>query len=232
MALIQLGEMIANIKGSIGGTTYSMNRAGLTAKTRCVGKRVNTNKQSVSINNSNGITKLWNDLTPIQKFVWNEFAAANTYTDRFGTTKELTGFQYFKVIQTNALYFEDLTLTEPPIYSIPDALPNYTATLNSSGLVIEFDDTIDTDNVGLHLYASNCIKSMPVKRSGLLRELDIRGLDPNIGLNVTSIWDDYFGLNLIDLQEEGKFNISLSIYAVSLNSFINGTNVNNYASSY
>ena len=129
MALIQPSELFSNIKGSIGGTTFSANRAGITAKKRIVQGRLLNSKQAGALNDSLATTAAWNALSYSQKNVFNLYALANTYTDRYGVIKPLTGFQWFKQLSQASKFFTGDQLTTPPTYSIPAALPTSLSSL-------------------------------------------------------------------------------------------------------
>src|SRR5271156_6509103 len=111
MALIQLSGIVSNIKGSIGGTTFSSIRAGTIAKKRIVGKRLLNTSQAIAINNSLLSTFAWNNLSNANKVLFNNYALANASTDRYGITKQLTGYQWYKLLNQNSLYFTDSNLT-------------------------------------------------------------------------------------------------------------------------
>lgn len=221
MAIIQTSSIVSSIKGSVGGTTYSMNRAGLTAKKRATGKRVNTQAQSEVLSFANEITKTWNGLDFDYKLSWNSFASANTYTDRFGNTKILTGFQFFKMINWNKYYITGTYQLQPPSWVIPNQPPYCTLQLFPTTIELTGLQTIDPNYTEAYIYLSNVSKATSVKRSGILRQMDIRGVDLSTALNLTTMWEDYYGLNYSTVRASGKFVLSFSVMLVSKVSYLN-----------
>ncbi len=222
MALIQTSELVSSIKGSVGGTTFSVNRAGLTAKKRLVGKRLPTQKQSSALNDSVASTVAWNALTYSQKNVFNLYALANEYTDRYGVVKPLTGYQWFKQLSQSSFYFTGSQLTVPPTYAIPDALPTFDLFIEFDGIRVQWSTPIDTDNLYIYVYATPPVRSQARVQRGAYRQLDVRDLDYSSFFNITDAWNEAFNMDFSSFTASASFNINVFIYAVQKTSFNSG----------
>lgn len=222
MALIQVGELFSSIKGSVGGTTFSTNRAGITAKKRLVGKRLPNTKQAGALNQSVATTVAWNQLTSLQKSDFNDYALANTYTSRYGTIKPLTGFQWYKQLSQASFYFTGSQLTVPPAYSIPSALPTFTVTLSSTTIIVTWSTPVDPDDVFIYVYGSSPIRGNARFQRGLYKLLDTRSLDYSLEFDITEAWNQATGLNYASLTTNSKFNLNILIYAIGSTSFNSG----------
>ena len=223
MALIQTSEMISNIKGSIGGTTFSMIRAGLIAKKRLVGKRILNSKQSAAINYSLLSTYAWNQLTNTQKNDFNSYALANSSTDRFGVTKLLTGYNWFKLLNQNSLFFTGSNITAPPAHSVPLPPPTFTVSPESDGIYITFSTPIDTANYYWMCYTTGPIRGNATLQRGAYRLTDVRALSLTGTFNIVSKWNDAHGLVYSSLITSAKFNINVMFYPIKKTSLVNGT---------
>jgi hypothetical protein len=222
MALIQTTGLISSIKGSVGGTTFSVNPAGLTAKKRLVGKRIPNQSQSSALNNSMSTTVAWNGLTYSQKNVFNLYALANTYTDRYGVTKPLTGYQWFKQLSQASQYFTGAQLLSPPLYSIPAALPTFTLYCEHDGLRVRWSTPIDTSQLYIYLYATAPTRSQARLQRGAYKMLDVRSLDYSSFFDITDAWNKAFNMDFSTFTTGATFNINVFIFAVQRTSFNSG----------
>lgn len=223
MAIVQLGPVVTGIKGSIGGTTFSANRAGTVAKQRLTGKRKMSISQAQAISFANQITYIWNQLPLANKELFNEYAIANTFTDRYGQTKQLTGFQWYKQLCQASGYFAGLGLTEPPAYSLPAALPAITFGFNGAVMLVEWAEPIDTGELYVDLYATPPTRGAAVTQRGLFRRLDIRSLDYSESFDIQSKYVDVFGDVFGTYDPAQRFNINVFAFPVSRTSYNNGT---------
>jgi hypothetical protein len=223
MALVQLSGIISNIKGSIGGTTFSNNRAGITAKKRITQSRSLNSKQAAELNNSIAVTVAWNALTYSQKNVFNLYALANAYTDRYGVVKTLTGFQWFKQLSQASNYFTGSQLTSPPAYSVPPAIPTFTVTLNPTTIILDWSTPINPALINIYCYTTPPVKAQAQVQRSAYRLTDIRSVDYTSSFDITDKWNDAHGMDYASLAASGLFNISVLMYAIDTTSFNNGT---------
>ena len=95
MALILFGNGVADIRGSINGTTFARNKAGAYARNRT--KPVNPNTVSQSANRNRFATQAaqWTALTNTEQDTWNFLAAGATRINRLGQPYTPSGRQLF-----------------------------------------------------------------------------------------------------------------------------------------
>jgi hypothetical protein len=222
MALVQTSSLISSIKGSVGGTTFSMNRAGLVAKSRLTGKKSMTSQQRTALNTSMAATHAWNELTFSQKGVFNAYALANEYTDRYGVVKPLTGYQWFKQLSQTSAYFTGNQLTAPPAYAVPAALPGFSLNLIADNITVVWDTPIDVANLYIYLYATPPVRAKSALQRGSYRFLDVRSLDVETSFSILTQWNDAFGLTYESITSGANFYINVLIYAIERTSFNSG----------
>ena len=143
MAIVQYAAPISAIRGSIGGWTFQTNRAGNIVRLRPKGLKSPSNKQSVSIATQIQLISDFNELTPGQKEDWNEFALVNTHQDRFGTTRILTGQNWFISVNRNRLLLNLGILNAPPLALLPNGNANFSLVIDNTK--IEIIKTAPTD---------------------------------------------------------------------------------------
>ena len=223
MALIQLSGIVSNIKGSIGGTTFSAIRAGTIAKKRVVGKRLLNTNQAIAINFSLLSTVAWNQLSNANKILFNNYALANASTDRYGVTKQLTGFQWFKLLNQNSLYFSGSNLTAPPAYAVPLPSPSFTIDVSGATIIVNWSTSFDSSNYYLYCYTTAPLRGNARLQRGVYRLTDVRSLDVTSSFDITAQWNLVHGLNFASLVAHGTFNFNTLLFAVKKTSFVNGT---------
>jgi len=222
MARFTLGATITDITGSMGGTTFSKNRAGNIMKNRAIGKRGATTKQSLALQANNNLIAEWNNLTNIEKDVWNAYSLANTLTNRWGEVKTLTGYNWYQLINNASRFDESGQQVAPPAFAIPVAFPSLSAVLDATKIELTWSVNVDPNVTGLMLYSSSPNKSNAVFNRGQYRLLDIVGIDFTSVFDVTTAWSDAFNIDYLSLSAESLFNLSFLAVPFNKTSFVTG----------
>ena len=117
MAVIKLGPMIADIRNSIGGTTFARNRAGHFARQRVKPVDMASERQQAV---RNAVATLQNDwrttLTATQRAGWNNLGDVGGGSNALGDRIRLTGIQCY--IRTNVIMLlagESQITDAPPV---------------------------------------------------------------------------------------------------------------------
>ena len=95
MAKVKFGTVIADIRGSIGGVTYSKNAFGAYAKSKVSPTNPQTAGQLNTRRIFTGLTKTWQSLTQLQREAWTDFGTLYGVPDGFGETKPISGIAAF-----------------------------------------------------------------------------------------------------------------------------------------
>lgn len=225
MASIQLSSLVTDIKGSVGGTTFSRNRSGLTAKAKIVGKKNTTAKQQIELQNNTLLRNQWALLTLSQKQVWNEYAVINTKTNRYGTTKSLTGFNWFISVNNAWYYMYGVFLYIPPAFAYPAFLPSFSISVSPSGLIVTWSTPIDTGLIDIFIFTSSPTRATAHLTRGLYRLTGKGVLDYSNTFDITSFWELAHGITWASIASSGKFYINIQIFAIAKSSGITGTGV-------
>lgn len=138
MALIRFGPMVADARGSIGGTTFSRNRSGAYTRGRVVPTNPNTTTQQQARANMTTAAQAWLALTATQRLNWNTYAANVNRTNPMGDAFKWSGQQAFCACNTMRLAVGLAILTAAPTTNTagPGLTPTMSVTAASSTLVV------------------------------------------------------------------------------------------------
>jgi hypothetical protein len=102
MALIQLGGGVTDIRGSIGGTTYSRGPAGNIARRRVKPVNPSSSRQCSRRNTFDQLSHEWvRNLTEDERTAWRYYASNTNFVNALGATIQISALACF--IRTNAL---------------------------------------------------------------------------------------------------------------------------------
>ena len=115
MALIKLGGGVTDIRGSIGGTTFSRSKAGNYARGRVKPVNPCSNVQETRRTAISHLSRYWAlTLDAAERTGWNQYAAGTTWTNKLGEVITINGLAAF--IRANTLR---LLLTAPILEARP-----------------------------------------------------------------------------------------------------------------
>ena len=147
MALVKFGGGVLDMRGSIGGNTFSKNRYGSYVRARTTPVNPQSQRQSEIRTIIQYLSQAWSNLlSDANHNAWKVYAAAIVRTNKLGATMKLTGFNHF--IRSNAFIMQnggDAVLAGPGTLTLPAADPTFAAVVDSANqqLSITFDNTMD-----------------------------------------------------------------------------------------
>lgn len=104
MALVRFGQGVAEMRGSIGGTTFSRSRNGATARNRTVPVNPNTQAQADLRYLFSQVAANFSQLSATNKEQWDEYASLLSFwTNRLGEPYTPSGRQVFQYCNTNLI---------------------------------------------------------------------------------------------------------------------------------
>lgn len=121
MAIIKVQAPVAGIRGTIGGITYSANKAGPYAKAWSRGSNPKTDFQTAQRRTLSTIPALWNALNGAEQLAWDTFAAlpAQDRTNPLGETFSASGYNWFTICNTRLINMGRPPITATPIIARP-----------------------------------------------------------------------------------------------------------------
>lgn len=133
MAKIQLGSVATDIRGSVGGVTYSRNKGGAYSRARVTPLNPNSPKQTQVRANFGNNAKSWSSLlSSAQQAAWTLFAQANPIPNVFGASIILSGLSTFMRLNQILSQIGSAQLLDPPAnLSVPALAAATGATVDS-----------------------------------------------------------------------------------------------------
>ncbi len=116
MARIQMGSIVTDISGKLGGHVYGSSRYGKTLSNKSSGKRksltFNTNGNNVALNIAT-VSQSWLALTDSQRLAWQSYAVSYcTKTTNFGT-HTLAAYTAYSRVNHNLLLCGEALIQDP-----------------------------------------------------------------------------------------------------------------------
>lgn len=122
MALILLGPAVADIRGSVGGSTFARNSSGNYIRNRTKPVYPASDAQVLAAANMSANVAAWNnDLTVAQRVLWNALALRTNRRNALGQSITVSGFNLY--IRSNMM----LLLTGQPAVTAPPTNPEVPA---------------------------------------------------------------------------------------------------------
>jgi hypothetical protein len=159
MSLALLGGGITDMRGSVGGNTYSRSRFGVTVRAKTSPIQPRTSHQRFSRGQLSNATNRWSQvLTQVERDQWNAFAITQPQTNRFGQISYLSGQQWHNKLNVSAtlLTASNYILT-PPVtgtYSGPITLNLNASHAAGGSMSIGYTGTPGTGTPKAMIYAT------------------------------------------------------------------------------
>jgi len=221
MAIITPSELFSNIKGSIGSTTFSTNRAGLIAKRKTLGKRNYTTKQANVIKIQSFIVGQWQNLTLAQQLLWNDYADLYPQIDRFGVTKNLSGFNWFTHMNNLKYVYDSIILEEPPARVSAQIIPEFDLLISNSSVEVIPSETINFAEDLLYIFITLPNQLTRNTNRGKFRLVKVIDSPNFSSLDITADYESTFNIDWSNLSANGQFKIQCCMYSVNKISWMN-----------
>lgn len=123
MAKYKIGTVVAGIRGTVGGITFSQNKSGIYMKRWRRGSNPRSSKQTSHRGILSDLASAWRDVTESDKADWAAYAIdpAQAQTDPWGVTYYLSGFHWYVKVNTGLIYVGRATTSTPPTAAAPVA---------------------------------------------------------------------------------------------------------------
>lgn len=169
MARVWYGGIITDMKGSIGGTTFQANAAAKIAKLRSTRRKLNTALQSECISIFQQVGLGWQSLSQHSKDLWNAFATAHPKENKWGETKNMTGFNWYNSINTNLYLCGESLLVEPPVWETPLPIPEYDGNFVPTDFFLNFLEKFEHPDHYLLVFTSPLLRTVSTANRKVLR---------------------------------------------------------------
>jgi hypothetical protein len=139
--------ILGELRGSIGGNTFSRNKGGVYVRQRGVPTNPNSTRQQVVRSLVATYAQYWGGvLDADERAAWNTYAQEHPVLNSLGQEIYLTGLDWYVKINTRLADAALTPLTEPPVEEGPGSLATITPTLTSpAGLSLAFAPVLEED---------------------------------------------------------------------------------------
>lgn len=229
MAKVYYGSQITDIVGSIGGLTFQSNNSGSIVRLRpSVSKAVTEAQQAKNIIFAEA-SNAWNALSESQRNLWIAFGAAHQKVDYYGSTKTLSGRNWFMGLYMNALSIGGTPLVSPPTWAVPNPVSSVNYTLfrsSQQSFNIVFNAVNYLSGYTLLLFASALTSETSVSNRSNIFWLHNYVNITSSTLEFYQYWEDYWmaGHEFL-VTNELNANIKFGLVVMSNTSFLTSTAV-------
>ncbi|MBA7685549.1 hypothetical protein ES703_93974 [subsurface metagenome] len=122
MAKFWPGPLVAEIRGSVGGTTFTRGRYGLVARVRAKPTVSVTDEATAAKARMTAATQLWQTMSAGERLAWNQWANGNPVAGALGESQILTGHVASVGVNCRRDVFGEAMTNIPPITPAPAAL--------------------------------------------------------------------------------------------------------------
>lgn len=109
-----------DMRGKLNGSVFSKNKGGAYVRTKVTPVNPQTTSQQNARNRLATNSQGWRDLTEAQRQGWIDAAPNFPYTDIYGNSKQLSGFQLYVKLNTNLALIGEAAISDAPA---PVAIP-------------------------------------------------------------------------------------------------------------
>lgn len=120
-AIFTPGPAVAQISGSIGGTTFSHNKGGAYMRNRAIPTNPSSEAQLARRATLQTLSSAFQDLTSAQRKDWVEWARQNPGTNALGASFNMTGHQAYIKLNSKVVLSGNTAIVSPPITTAPGA---------------------------------------------------------------------------------------------------------------
>jgi len=176
MALIQMGNIITDIRGKIQGTVFSRNIAGNTMRNKTVPKIYTSEWASVYKQRQQFLMRFWRTLTDSERQTWVEGRTNYTFTNKLGNSITPQANVLFAQLNFNKSIFSSDIIRECPEPEVLSVITDlrFEFVNNSWQLIIDVDKS-DTNEYVL-LYGSKPVSITQIAKG--LSNLKLIGGEP------------------------------------------------------
>jgi hypothetical protein len=198
MALIDLGPLVTELVGPIGGTTFGRSMAGRGARRRAGPPNADSAAELAARNTQVYVAKQWQLLTKTQQAQWNLAGRAHPLANRLRQYRTVPGFALWMQLGTNLVNAGQVLVPTPPTsWTTPPVIdPNVTPTLAptaTTGLSVSWNQQTPVDSVVV-IKATGPTPWGKTPQRGQLRTIANIAPMTNVPIDVTTAWSNVYGL--------------------------------------
>jgi hypothetical protein len=115
VAIIQVGPIVSDISGSIGGSTFQQSTGGLIVRTKPISNKVMTPPRSLSVQSLSMMRVFWLQNTAEQQLAWKAFGKDHPLPNGHGGYKHLSAYSWFTRVNNKVFKYTSSVVRDPPV---------------------------------------------------------------------------------------------------------------------
>lgn len=207
MALVKFGMVVSDIRGSVGGVTFSRNSSGAVARKRTAGVNPNTVAQQAVRGLFNDVAQAWRNLSSANQDTWITQAPNYTRVNRLGETVSYTGQQLFNHLNGQLLQLGQavVDVAIPPLSIEVATAASVVAVQTTDDIVINGLASTGGDDI-IAVYATPAMSAgRRFTSKSMYRLIQIKPASTASGnLDVTTAYENIYGVTPTDMFEGSK----------------------------
>lgn len=192
MARVQYGSLVTSLKGSIGGTTFQNNASGSVARSKVNRIQGGYSYQQYPKWVFSEAVSGWHSISAYNRNNWNIFASTLVYSDRWGISRTLTGFNLFVMLYCNQLIAGNVPLQYAPVSVTSFPVPTFLVTCNASTISVDFTTPIVHTGYTLLIFASVISRAVSLLNRRSMRLVSLVSSGTSEVIDFTSAWESYY----------------------------------------
>jgi hypothetical protein len=169
MAKIQLGGIISDITGSIGGTTFQRGNGVYVARKKSIPRKFNSSLQQLTLKYLSTINAAWNDLSVEELHAFDGWAAMLQIYKHKQFKHILSGIELFRQINFYRAANNLALITSAPMSYYNAEPANLSDIISGADLIVEFDRVIDSTNETAYIFLSSPVSNKSRQPGNKLR---------------------------------------------------------------
>lgn len=147
MAKILLGSIVTQIRGSVGGTAFKLQRGTQVMYRKSNGYSKNILLKNPALGYARYIFQNWSGLSDAAKTSWYNLAATIWFTDKFGNSVHITGRQLFTKLNLNLQGLDYFTSVPVGMSNVvnPIGITSVSSSVGANTISVAIDNLLTSD---------------------------------------------------------------------------------------
>ena len=214
MARATYGDIITDIKGSIGGHTFQHNYSSKIIRLKPYINNIAKLKLIIPQNNFFNVRALWNSLDSTKQAAWAAFADEHTKINKYNETKSLTGFNWFMSINCNLDIIAKSMIIVPPAYIPPPSLPIMSFVFTHTSFLLTFNTSLNLTDYSLIIFSTPPITQISTKQRNKYILTKIVNSGTVVTCEFLDEWYNAHGFSSSYFSDVTPFHVSVMVYCI------------------
>lgn len=211
MAIIKLQAPVSEIRGTIGGITYSKNGSGITARGKMPRRRSMSTKQQQQWAGNAIIVQAWRNLTVPQRADYKTYATTWAASSAQKVGRKLTAFNWFYSINYWRTKLGMAIFDTPPTHTVPTPAPSLQMALSATYIRLIAASPVTSGNRIFIVRMSLPTSLSNYVNTSKLVEVSHYNYIGSEATNYRNLYKDATGIDLCTLDQSEFWQIAFTV---------------------